>query len=309
MLKSRIGVWILVIILCIGGTFLIDNVPKWLETTEINISSEIEDANVAENILDNRYGNYKVKKKSGDYDIIFSTSNELKSGYTLKENMLYTPMVMYVESYVDDYEGGFIQAEGENDRKKIDLYTVLTAMERGQTWQDIGVHEKVVKDKITLYIPNEQNWYYPVVENLFYLTINGGENPTEEKRAELKDRVDKILEKCEKVYDVAKAINDEYTEESKSGKVFIGPESLYLTSNGMSNSGNYNKFVPIYFTKTTIAYANVYLKSSYDGVNIAEDFIKTIQSKKGFMKATGWRVKDSTFDIHDVSSRFIKVPT
>lgn len=109
MLKSRIGVWILVIILCVGGTYLVDNVPKWLDTTDINISSNVSDSNIAENMLDNRYGKYRVKSKSGDYDVIFSTSNEEKVGYELKENLLYTPMVMYVEAYVDDYEGGFIQ--------------------------------------------------------------------------------------------------------------------------------------------------------------------------------------------------------
>lgn len=194
--------------------------------------------------------------------------------------------------------------------KKVDLYTIITAMEKGQTWQEIGVHEKVVKDKIVLYIPDERNWYYPVVEDLFYLTINGGEMPTTEEREALKERVEKILDKCEKVSDVAKAINDEYVEDSKTGKVFIGPESLYFTSNGMSNSSNYNKFVPIYFTKTVTIYANIYVKNNYEeNTNIAEDFIKTIQNKKGFMSDTGWRVKDSIFDIHDVSSRFIKVPT
>ena len=51
MLKSRIGIWIFVIILCVGGTYLIDNVPKWMHTTEINISSNVADANIAENII------------------------------------------------------------------------------------------------------------------------------------------------------------------------------------------------------------------------------------------------------------------
>ena len=309
MLKSRIGVWILVIILCVGGTYLVDNVPKWLDTTDINVSSELSDSNIAENMLDNRYGKYRVKSKSGDYDIIFSTSKEEKTGYELKENLLYTPMVMYVEAYVDDYEGGFIQQEGQNDRKKIDLYTVLTAMEKGKNWGDIGVEEEVVKDKIVLYIPNEKSWFYPAVEDLFYLTMNNGKTPTEEERAALKERVDKILEKCEKVPDIAKAINDEYNENTKTGKVFIGPESLYLTSNGMSNSSNYNKFVPVYFTQTTFIRANVYIKTEYKDVNIANDFVKTMQEKEDFMEDTGWRVKDSTFDIHKVSSRFIKVPT
>jgi len=309
MLKSRIGIWIFVIILCIGGTYLIDNVPKWLETTEINISSEVPDSNIAESTLDNRYGGYRVKTKSGDYDVIFSVSNEEKEGYNIKENLIYTPMVMYVESYVDDYEGGFINAEGDNNRKKIDLYTVLNAMEKGQNWGDIGVHEKVVKDKITLYIPNEKSWFYPAVEDLFYMTINNGKMPTEEERIALKERVDKILDRCEMVADISQAVYDEYNDESKSGKVFIAPESLYLTSNGMSNAGNYNKFVPVYFTQTTFIYANAYLKNDYKDTNIAEDFVKTIQNKKNFMKDTGWRVKDSVFDIHDVSSRFIKVPT
>ena len=309
MLRSRIGIWIMVIILCIGGTYLIDNVPKWMDTTEINIYSEVEDANVAENILDNRYGDYRVKTTGGEYDIIITNSTEAKTGYTLKENMLYTPMVMYVCGQVDNHENGFIKEEGHNYRKKIDLYTVLVAMERNLNWDDIGVQDQVVKDKIILYIPSERSWYYSAVEDLFYLTLNGGEMPSDEERTNLKERVDKIIDKCEKVPDVAKAIYDEYSDGSKSGKVFIGPESLFLTGNGMNNSGSTNRFVPIYFTKTTFLYANIYLKTNYSGVNIAEDFVKTIQTKKGFMEDIGWRVKDSTFDIQKVSSRFIKVPT
>jgi hypothetical protein len=299
----------MVIILCVGGTYLIENVPNWLETTEVNVCSEIPDANVAENILDNRYSGYRVKSKSDNYDIIFSTNTEPRNGYTLKEGILYTPMVMYVEANVDNHEGGFINAEGENNRKKINLHTVLIAMEKNQKWEDIGVSEKVVKDKITIYIPDEKSWFYPAVEDLFYLTINGGKIPTEEERSLLKERIDNIIANCECVPDIEKAIYDEYVNETKTGKVFIAPECLFLTTNGMSNSNNYNKFVPIYFNHTTFIYVNAYLRTSYQGKNIADGFISTIQNKKNFMYDTGWRVKDSTFDIHSISTRFIKVPT
>ena len=74
MFKGRLGIWIFVIILCVGGTFLIDNVPKWMETEDIFISSKINDSNVVEKILDNRYGDYIVKTNSENSDIIIAST-------------------------------------------------------------------------------------------------------------------------------------------------------------------------------------------------------------------------------------------
>ncbi len=303
MFRGRLGIWIAVIIICVGGTFLIENVPIWLETFPVSISSEIGDTDILNKSLDNRYGKYVVKQKSSDHDIVFSRSGEERDGYTLQENMLCTPMVMYVPSYVDNYSGGFITS-GEGMKQQIDLLTVLDAMEAGLSWQDIGVHEKVLSGKVKLYIPDERNWAYPEVEKLFYLTLNKGKAPTAEEKAMLQTRVDALMNSCIKVASVGAEMYQECNKTSKEHKAFIAPETLYLTSKGTRHAyGEYSAFVPVYFPKTVIVYANAYLKNDS---NVANDFIKEIQEDKDFMADTGWRVRDSTYDISDVSTRIIK---
>ena len=86
MLKSRIGIWIFVIIICVGGTYLLEHAPTWFKTTEIGVVSEIGDANVIEEMMDKKFGEYAVKSKTDNPDIIISNSIETKDGYTLTKN-------------------------------------------------------------------------------------------------------------------------------------------------------------------------------------------------------------------------------
>ena len=306
MFKGRLGVWITVIALCIGIPFLIDNVPKWIETQDILIVSEIDDANVAENILDNRYGEYVVKTSKNNADIIItSTMDEVAPNYTKKDDMLYSPLVMYVENSVDSHNSGFISVEKDNyNCFKVDLMTILDAMEKEKTWQDIGMETDVINGDVKLYIPDENCWYYKEVENLFYLTLNGGNTPNDNELKSLQPRVEKLLEQCNKVISIEMEIESEAFEPSDNGKVFIAPEYLYMTAKGMGDS-TYDCFVPVYFTKTTFVHADFCIKNNSE---TASDFITTIQNKKHFMKDTGWRIKDSIFDISSVSRHFIKVP-
>lgn len=309
MLKSRIGIWILVIVLCVGGTFLIENVPVWFEKTETTFLSEIEDACLAENIVDENYGGHHMKNSGENRDIIFSASGEEREGYKLEKDALYTPLVMFVNADVDYHRDGFIEVSDSEKKNKINLYTVLTAMEENKTWEQIGIHKDVANDKITLYIPDENSWMYPYIEELFYTTLNSGKTPTDEEKELLRERVEKLINKCTLVSDLSKEMLEEYENQSKNKKVFIGPESLFVTTN-MLNSSSSNRFVPVYFNKTVFIYRNMYLKTNYEnGENLANGFLNAIRKKDGFMKDCGWRVKDSTFDLGDVSYRLVKIPT
>ena len=211
---------------------------------------------------------------------------------------------MYVQNNASSYDDGLINVK-DNYCYKIDLMTVLDAMEKDKTWQDIGFNEKVVSGDVALCIPNKSCWYYKDIENLFYLTLNGGKTPTDDEMVSLKPRVDALIKQCDKVISIESEIEKEANELPDNFRVFIAPESLYMTGEGMGN-GYTGYYIPIYFTKTIFISADLYINNNSD---IAKKFIDTIQTKKTFMKDTGWRVKDSTFDISNISDCLIKVPT
>jgi hypothetical protein len=216
---------------------------------------------------------------------------------------------MYVDSDIDYHRDGFIEVNDSEKKNKINLYNVLIAMEENRNWEQIGIHKDVASDKITLYIPDENSWLYPYVEELFYMTLNGGEAPNEEQKEALRERVEKLINKCVLVSDLSKEMIDECENQSKNKKVFIGPETLFMTTN-MINSNGSNRFVPVYFNKTVFIYRNMYLKVDYGNEkNLANGFLKTIRGKKHFMEDCGWRIKDSTFELGDLSYRLVKVPT
>lgn len=304
MFRGRLVIWILVIILCVGGTFLIDNIPKWMDTTEIAVSSQAFDNEIAENITNKRFGDYVVKSVKKNADIIISSTQDEISGYKANEGLLYSPLVLYVRNWVVSYNDGFIET-GNNSNYKIDLMTVLRAMEQNKTWQDIGVNDGVVEGDIVLSIPDKNEWYYPEVEELFYIALNGDKTPSEAERATLKPRVEKLLEKCETIFSMQQALQEEVSNPSDKHKVFIAPECFYMTADGMDGHRSAH-FIPVYFTKSTFVYANVHINN--ENIDLGEDFIKTIQTKHHFMDRTGWRISNSTFDIKRVTSFFIKVP-
>lgn len=296
MFKGRLGIWIFVLILAIGGPWLYENIPVWLHTDNAVVASELNNIDMLAEMSQQKYGHFKVQTTTETPDIIFSSSNETREGYELIENAVQSPLVLYVLRAIDDYEQGFIQSDDNQYFFRINLHTILTAMENNQTWADIGIHAKVLEGNVTLHIPDENDWSYSKVEELFYITLNGGVMPIEERQTELKPRVDALLRKCIKCPSIAQAIADEAEHPTDTKKAFLAPEYLYTTSQGMSSNNN-NNFAPVYFTKTVYMSANAYLKTGYTDVDISHELWNAMKSNKDFMDDTGWRVKDSTFNI------------
>jgi hypothetical protein len=304
MFKGRLVIWITVICLCLGIPYFTDKIPKWFETTDIFISSKIGDTNVTEKMVDNRYGDILVKSTHENADIIIaSTTDDIPYNYTVKEDILYSPLVMYITASVESVNTGFIRINNTNSYK-IDLMTILNAMEEGKSWQDIGINKNILVGKVTLCIPNKNSWYYKEVENLFYINLNGGRMPTNAEKTVLKPRVESLMDKCNSVDSIEIEIKKEANNQKETNEVYIAPECLFMTTEYMKNSFP-PLFKPIYFTKTTFIYADFYINNNS---HIANDFIDVIQSKQSFMEDTGWRIKNSTYDISKVSSSLMKVP-
>lgn len=306
MFKGRLGVWILALLIAIGGPWLYKQIPVWLHTDDVVVASELTNIDMLEAMSQEKFGHFKVQTTTQTPDVIFSTDNTVRSGYECIENAVTSPLVLYVINVVDNYESGFIQDDNNQYYFRINLRTILNAIEDDATWQDIGISKKVLEGKVTLHIPDANDWCYPEVVELFYLTLNGGVTPTTEQRTEMKDRVDSILSQCRKYPSIAQAIADEAAKPSDGNKAFIAPEYLYLTNQGMSaNSSHY--FVPVYFTKTVYIAANAYLKAGYNDIDLSHGLFQAIQSNKSFMNITGWRPKDAQFNITKAWNRMPNV--
>lgn len=309
MYKGRVGIWITVILCCTLISGLFKWVPTWFESNDLTVNIEIkQDDGLSEVLSRNKINGYRLNLKDKDSDIIISDGMDKVSGYTKIEDKLFSPLVMYIRADIDDHPEGLIKMGTNSYAFKIDLYTVLDAMEKGKEWEDLGFSNKIIKGPVTIYIPNEQASYYNQVVELFYLTLNNGEIPDGETKEVLKPRVDNLIAKCVKVVDINQAVYEEYKKSSTNHKVFIGPEYLYRRGAEYSMSRNYeDSFQPVYFMKTVTLYADIFVKEAEDGNNL-DKFIEKITEKDKFMSCTGWRVEDSTFDISHINSAYIKEP-
>ena len=320
MYKGRLGIWIFVLSVCCLVSFFMQKIPVWTRVDDASISIDVKnDADMAEQIVSQKINHFRYVAKSDDSDILIrSHSGNKIEGYKKLDGVLYSPIVMYVNSDMQDSNKkntGFIKLTDNNtyDAYRIDLYGVLTAMESGKEWSSLGVNDAIVKGTIKLTIPDKHCSYYNDVVDLFYFALNDYEIPTEDERANMKDRVDKLISKCEKVPDIHQAIIDE-CKDCNNERVFIGPE--YLCVRGSSafagNSSGYNDvFVPIYFTKHTFVKADIYIKEYSDITKqeLMSKFETGLFNNKKFMEKIGWRVKDSTFDVTDIHTYMLKNPT
>ena len=297
MFKSRIGIWAIVLSVCILVNLIVINFPKWTEEKNINIKIEIEDIELGEEIAYEKMNGYRINTSDNSNDIIITNNSDKIDGYTKKEDFLYSPIVAYISHrFNEGYPEGTIHNNNES-YYKINLYSILLAIENDKTWEDIGYGSKVMEGKVQLYIPDEQCWYYPQVEELFYITLNKNKPLTQDDKDKLKPRVDKIIGKCEKNIDIGQAMCEEYESNSKNKKMFVAPEILSERVKGMKTGSSYC-YIPAYFMRTTFVKANLYTKSNYgDETNVANEFVETIQKKDTFMDCTGWRVKNSTYDV------------
>lgn len=302
MFKGRLGIWIFVLLLAIGGPWLYEHIPVWLHTDTVIVASELTNVDMLDAMSSERYGKFKVNTTTETPDIIFSTDNTPRDGYELVENAVISPLVLYVVNDVDDYENGFIQDDSNGYYLRINLHHILTAIEDGSTWQDIGINRKVLEGKVTLNIPDENDWCYPAVVELFYITLNGNQAVTEEQRTALQPRVDKLLSKCVKCPQIAQSISDEAADHSDGYKAFLAPEYLYMTCEGMGVNQSYD-FVPVYLTKTTYISANAYLKTGYTDVDLSHGLFEAMKTSAAFMEDTGWRPRDVKFDVTGKWSR------
>lgn len=293
---------------------MIGLVPTWFESSDVTYKADIStDLNMSEMMKGYEISGFDMIPDDKSPDIILSDKIDKIEGYKKYDNLLSSPLVLYVVNDASNYPDGFIKVPTSSDALRVDLYTILTAIENDKNWEDIGVNKNVVNGKVTLYIPNEINSYYSKVVDLFYMTFNNGEMPSEERRAELEKKVNTVLNKCRKIPDITQGVYEEKEKNTKEGKVFLGPEYLYQRGSNYSMGTSYSySFRPVHFIKTIFLTSDVFVKE-VSGVDengeelkdLGSEFVTELKEDDDFMYRTGWRVKNSTYSASGV---YVKDP-
>lgn len=305
MFKGRIWIWIVVVVVCFIIHMFSIWIPIWSHTDEMTLTADVStDNDLAEGLSNTTIDRIHCNIVSDEADIVISDNDALMiEGYTKYEDALYSPIVLYACN-VGSYSNGFAQVGGSYSCYKIDLLKIIEALEAGdKTWQDVGLHTNVADGPVTLYIPGEASGYYDAVVELFYLTVNGGQVPDDAKKTELEPRVTAILDKCTKVNDVMQIMSDDYQASSVSHKIVIGPEYLYSRGGNCVGSGSSNQYRIVYLLHTTYLNADIHVKNFSDADNqISERFFELMKADNYFMRKSGWRIENSTFNVNTISS-------
>lgn len=312
MYKGRLGIWITAVAICLVVSFAMQWIPMWLESNDLYVGIDVAyDVDMVQVLANKKINKIKLFSQNEDPDVLIVTENLTnQANYTKYEDVLYSPIVLYARGLYS-YDDGLIRVDGSQYRHRVDLHSILIAIENGKEWWDLGFDKYVANGLVTLYIPSPQSPYYDAVVDLFYMTMNNGKMPDEETREALTPQIDSILEKCRTVADIGQAINDEYSHDTKEHKIFVGPEYLYKRGSasvmGVGSSSNAS-FGPIYPQHTVYLTTNVYVKNVDTENNVGRAFIENMKNKPEFMKETGWRVKNSVFALSDVSPVYIANP-
>lgn len=323
MFKGKIQIWCAVFAVAFILNGLVINVPKWIagmDSPDLSVNVAFtDDINMGERIADRSFCNVDLSLTSTNADVIFADSGKSYEGYEKYSDYIYTPLVLYTRSVIMSNDTGVSKVDTTKTTApyRIDLLKVLEGLEKGTDWRNLEISNKVAKGKVSLCIPNEESGYYDSVRTLFFNTLKGSNvlSPIDEEL--LYERVDNILAKCEKVKDIDGAIVNESSNPSVNYKVFIGPEYLYVR--GSRSYYTYQKnsgFIPIYFYNTVNVSKDVWVKKDNTNSEVSENelsrhdlgvsFLTKIRDSKFFMEATGYRVRDFTFSVDDVSYVILK---
>lgn len=312
MFKGRLGLWAILFVACLVVTLCIEWVPTWFNSYDTTIMIEVEDdVTLSEFLIGQKINGFNLLLNTDNPSMIFSSEKIQDKNYIEYKDYLSSPIVLYVPAHIhNNKNNGFTSFSSGGKVYQIDLLSILEAVENGAKFETLGFHKNVASGVATLHIPSEQTPYYDEVIDLFYLTLNKGKVPTEEEKTQLKPRLDTILSKCVKVADLRQAIKDESHKSSENKKLFVGPEYLHQTSDGMYvYNGSNNDYVPVYFTKTVYLKASIYIKNTeYGEESHAKWFLEKMQKKSNFMSQTGWRVANKTYYLSDVSTYYMENP-
>lgn len=253
-------------------------------------------------------------------EIVFSEQEKKLEGFKEYKKGIYSPIIMYVNENVLSADSGFNLSNADKTinykNVKKNLNTILTAIEENKTWEDLGVNSKCLEGTVTLAVPDEYNPYRDLVKDLFMINLTTGEI-NESNYDELSERAEKILEKCIQIEDPLG-----YLVANKGKKVIVVAPEFIIEDN---EDGVFRKvthsadilndlFTPVYPTRTTAIFYNVYIKEEVVGNDVEEkkEHMDYVALNNPVSNTIGFRTKNGSIDgfdsknlVEDVSVMYI----
>ena len=274
------------------------------DTLTINVDVE-NDRDLSEHLVGCGVGNFDFQHKNDNADILIRTSsNEKIDGYEKMENALTSTIVLMFNNNMKEYNDGFSKITSNCYR--VDLTSILIAIETGKEWKSLGINEKVAKGTVTLTIPNENCSYYDETVETIYYALNNFKPLDEEIKLSLKPRVDAILSKCNKVPDIMQAVINSC--EKDDNQVMLGPEYLFRSIGGYSYFGSdYNDYYMVYLNEYITFTADIYIKNDVDSTKaeLLKKFKQQILQESTFSSQCGWRVTNAEYNVSSSVKSFM----
>lgn len=293
MYRARIRVWIVTMIISIiivGGIVpLLGNLINILRSggRSFSIYMDVNSSTLKNNVSDSDWVFYSFDfgkmicdfttcYDSSDADVIVRDYSETSAieGYEKYSRYLYTPVVIYAP-YVNKEDGGF-HIINDNAYKKFDV--ILNAVEKQKTYGEIGMKHMNKDDKVKLVIPYENTVEYQAVEDLIYMTLNGGAMPDDSQRAALKQAADNILNQSRKSENIIGEIKSKYYKDKKDAN-----RVLYLTTESASfmcdesevftvcGEGYKSAYSPVYTEPCAAVFYDVFVKKPDNDTDKSKD--------------------------------------
>lgn len=292
----RLTVWVSIIIITFLGIFGYKQITKpKVEKPTFTLNYDSKELVNADNIIKLKLKDHKMLFNGTYNDALIGFPGKNITGFTEYQNIIYSPLVLYVGDHAFNSDSGFSVNEIENSKSSRsvskDLKTILLAMEEGKTWQDIGINEKCLSGEIKLTIPDENNNWRPFVKELFL--INLGEEISSENIETLLERVENLMKKCNTTEDIHNFLKMNTERDDFQKVAVIAPEFLMKKDTGTTfytsenNDEEQTYFVPIYPTKTVSLNYSLYLNNNFD--KDKQNSVFRLYSGEEMLLKTGFR--------------------
>lgn len=320
MYKTKIWIWLSMA----AVAFALWGFPKLgdalsMEATPVTININTNDTILNETDSFSRNDEKFTFKVSGRDSTVLVRESSLEqiTGYKKYSGLYYTPIVMFARHDAKEDNSGFKLVDSDSTSSAItkDLGIFLDAIIEGKTFEDLGISKDVATGKVRLYIPKKGTAYYKYVEDLIYITLNGGIIPNEADKKLLQKNFDTVMANCTQVEDIQQLLYDAYKEPSKHKDITIvlGPEKIFEENQYFLNPGNSTDAWNIVYPTYTVANKyDVFVKElpkttdKKESDEITEKDIMTLLKSSVFSNATGLRTDDGDFSFNNnVRSRSI----
>ena len=306
MLKSKVGIWILAIIVSLI-VFNRGNIGNFFKNLFYEGQKEIVTIQVKEDdsILRSKIGDsgsFRINEdlyfKFSIIDNVFEDSladvvierNSEKGyeNYTKYEKALYSPIVFYVDHDILTKTNSSFTKTSDHPTYEKDISTILYGFLEDKTWKEIG--EPNISGKIEIYIPAKTSPYYEDVCAYLLKNLDNNEN-----------KLNSFLEKCNYEENILGKIKGNL----KLNQILIAPEFLYIYVSNKSAT-------PIYTKNEVVVFYDIFIRNNTKEIKVdnevkctfiyEKDIIEQINSKKNFFSHMGLRVKGRTYPFYDASN-------